>query len=190
MSRSPQNARAKAASSFQLTPEFLNQLRESGNWMIRLSKDGRAYNGFIWNPVGEWTEAQDWDSKPVCGRGLHGQGPGAWGFAHEGTRLELAETDPQRIVVGDNKIKTPRARILCTGSEALETALYLLSGYTFPGSLNLKKITHQLPATLQSIGGDVDLEGYQHQLPATLQSIGGDVDLRGYQHQLPATLQS
>src|SRR5437660_6609964 len=83
--------------------DLLDQLRESGNWMIRLSKDGRSYGGFVWNDVGIWTDAPDWNPEPVCGGGLHGQGPGGWGYGHEGSRLELVETDSLRVVVDDNK---------------------------------------------------------------------------------------
>ncbi len=83
--------------------------------MIRHSSSGDrpiAYNGFRWNPVGEWTECEKWDSSATCGHGLHGQAPeaggyyGGFGYAN----AELIETDGDRVVVDGNKIKVKRAR--------------------------------------------------------------------------------
>jgi hypothetical protein len=85
-----------------------------GEYMIRRGNDDRAsYAGFRWNPMGEWTEASDWNPWPVCGGGLHGQAPEAGGHDHQdGQNVWLCETEGRRIVVGADKIKVQRARII------------------------------------------------------------------------------
>lgn len=88
--------------------ELARKAVESGNWIIRYSSDGKSYGGF------QWTEAPDWNERPVCGGGLHGCGPTSGGdFIPDGvTRLEFCETSGPHVVVEGNKEKVKRARIL------------------------------------------------------------------------------
>jgi hypothetical protein len=152
--------------------ETLKRIKASGLWMLRLSKNGISYGGFTWAPVGEWTEAKDWDPTPNCGGGLHGQGPEAHGYGHKGTRYELCETGPERVIVDCDKVKVRTARIIAVDVGALSALAYLCTDGLFPGALNLSEWDHPLPASLQSIGGYLNVRGYQHPLPASLQVKG------------------
>jgi hypothetical protein len=145
----------------------LQKLEDTGNWMVRFSNDGITYNGFQWKPIGEWTIAPDWDETPECGGGLHGQGPGGWGYCQPGKRFELVETDKIRVIIDGDKVKTPRAKIIAIDWDAWEKVL-LLCDKSFPGSVDLRGYGHPLPEGLTSIGGFVDLEGYGHPLPEGL----------------------
>src|SRR3972149_9111364 len=82
------------------------------NWMVRSSDNGTADGGFKWQPIGEWTTAPDWDPTPECGNGLHGQGPGGWGYSQGGSRFELVQTKGKRISIDSNKIKVKSAKII------------------------------------------------------------------------------
>ena len=162
-------------------------------WMVRFSNNGRSsHNNFPWAPVGVWTEAPDWDPRPVCGGGLHGQGPGGWGHAQAGTQFEFCEIDPDAglVIVKDDKLKCRRARIVAIDAEAWRQVLAHLPDGAFPGSLDLRDYPHPLPAGLTRIGGGLHVEGYPHPLPAGLTSIGGWLALRRYPHPLPAGLTS
>ena len=137
----------------------LDQLKKSGQWMVRTDNDGISYKNFQWSPVGEWTIAKDWNPSPVCGGGLHGQGPGGFGCAQPGTRFTFCETENVVSINGD-KIKCKRAKILYTDKKAL-IALFYVSAI-FPGSLDLHG--YQLPEGLklpESVGGSLYLEGCQ-----------------------------
>ena len=70
-----------------------------GHWMIRVDSDGISYGGFKWKPQGEWTKAPDWNSKPECGGGLHGQARKASGFLGEGQRVVFCRTRGERIAI-------------------------------------------------------------------------------------------
>jgi hypothetical protein len=147
---------------------------KKGNWMLRTSDDGISYGGFEWSPVGEWTEAQDWNSRPECGGGLHGQAAEAGGYSSGRSRLEFCETTGKRVIIDKDKIKVRRARILLINDE-----IALLSGLEVGGGLNLSGtgIT-QLPDNLR-VGGDLYLRGTGiTQLPDNL-SVGGWLDLSG-----------
>ena len=127
---------------------LVKEALETGNWMLRRSDGGKAYGGFQWNPVGEWTEAPDWNPQPVCGGGLHGSAPEAFGYFERRPTIEFCITEGKRVTIGDDKIKVPRAMIL---------------------------LVNQLPEGL-SVGGSLDLEGTQiTQLPEGL-SVGGSLD--------------
>jgi len=118
-------------------------MKKYKHWMIRTDYDGESFGGFRWNPIGEWTEAPDWNPKPVGGGGLHGQGKAAglegFGWAQPGTRFVFCEVDPKAgvVVVNGDKIKVRRARIMATGKDAFD----LLYGHAqdFPGSFDLRE---------------------------------------------------
>jgi hypothetical protein len=141
------------------------------NWIVRFSNDGIGYGGFVWNPVGEWTTAPDWNSKPECGGGLHGQGVGGWGYCSGGTRFELAQTRGKRVVIEGEKIKVKSAKIVLIDKEAFEFVVNLFDGH-FPGSLDLREYKYPLPENLTSIGGYAYLRGYDHPLAAKILNYG------------------
>ena len=140
------------------------------NWMVRFSRNGITYNDFRWAEVGEWTEAPDWNNKPVCGGGLHGQGvyngKDGFGYSQSGTRFEFCEIK-NAVVVEDNKIKAQKAKILAVNKEAWELLLKTTQG-KFKGSLNLDNYPHKLPAGFTHCGGYLYLDNYPHKLPAGL----------------------
>ena len=154
------------------------------NWMVRFSNNGVAYDGFKWNPIGEWTEAPDWNPEPVCGGGLHGQGMGGWGYCQPGSRFEICEIEDY-VLVNSDKIKTKRAKILAVDKQAWELLLKRTRD-GFKGSLNLGSYSHPLPAGLTHCGGDLYLGSYSHPLPAGFTLRGGFLDLGSYSHPLPA----
>ena len=110
--------------------ELAQQALETGDWILRRSDDGKAYNGFQWEPVGEWTEAPDWNPESRCGGGLHGSAPEAWGYFTDGPTLDFCVTEGERIIIGNNKIKIPRAMILLRNE--------LPDNLSVGGSLNLR----------------------------------------------------
>ena len=135
------------------TAEDIDTLNKIGDrWLVRTDNNGVSYNGFRWNPVGDWTEASDFNPHGKCGNGLHGQGPGGFGYTQAGTRLVFCETDGNHVSVGGDKIKVQKARILFVGASALLALIHKTTG-EFSGSLylsgsDLKGIT--LP---QRVGG-------------------------------------
>ena len=131
--------------------EQVKKVLKSGNWMLRRSNKGRSYGYFQWKPVGEWTEAPDWDPKPECGGGLHGNGPKSKGYWTDGRDLDFCEIDPTNMVdLEGNKIKVKRARIL---------------------------LRNELPKDLK-VGGSLDLCSTQiKELPKDLK-VGGYLNLR------------
>ena len=127
---------------------------ERGNWMIRQSDGGKSYRGFEWAPVGEWTEAPDWDRAPRCGGGLHGQAREGSGYSTHQPRLEFCETSGERVVIHGEKIKVRRARILLV--DALPAGLEMGGGTLYlEGCTSLTA----LPAGLEMGGGSLYLEG-------------------------------
>ncbi len=132
--------------------ETLERIKASGLWMLRLSNNGISSAteacGFQWAPVGKWTKAKDWDPTPNCGGGLHGQGPEGYGYAHKGTRYELCETGPERVVVDRNKVKVRMARIIAVDIDALNALAFLCPDGHWPGALNLSAWEHPLPEKL------------------------------------------
>ena len=115
--------------------KYLSELKTSGNWMIRNSKDGLGYGDFQWAPVGEWTVCPKWTAEETCDSGgLFGQGPGGYGHMGGGTRFELCETDAIRITIDGEKIKTPRAKIIAVNQEAFDALMFLCDG-KFDGTL-------------------------------------------------------
>ena len=146
---------------------------ETGKWLLRRSNAGCAYGGFQWNPIGEWTEAPDWNPSPECGGGLHGNGPQSSGYWTNGSDLDFCIYDGEFVEIDGEKGKVKRAAVLLRNQ--------LPDGLSVGGSLNLEntQIT-SLPDGL-SVGGSLDLENTQiTSLPDGL-SVGGFLDLRGTQ---------
>src|SRR3989304_8817050 len=126
-----------------LTARKFAGLKRSENWMVRFSQNGVAFEGFAWAPLGEWTTAPDWNERPECGGGLHGQGPGGYGDCPESnSTFEFCETRGPRVRI-DGKEKVRAARILAIDDEAF-VALYTLTDGAFPGSLYLRGYGHPL----------------------------------------------
>ena len=132
----------------------IDRLLKSGNWMIRMDNDGKSHNGFKWKPIGEWTEAPDWNTKDVCQGGLFGQSPKEAGYCKPGTRLVLCETKGEQIAVGGEKVKVQFARIIAVNNIPPAFFEKLVGGSLDLRGCDLKGIT--LP---QSVGGSLDLSG-------------------------------
>ena len=115
---------------------------------VRFDDDGISYEGFRWQPLGEWTEAPDWSEEPVCGQGLHYQGPEAGGCRNPGKRLVVIETDGPRVGIDGDKCKSRRARIIAIND------LAPLRQMRWASSLNLRGCTSltALPEGL-TVGG-------------------------------------
>ena len=135
------------------------------NWMIRMDTDGKSHEGFQWNPINEWTEAFDWNERPECGGGLHGQNESAWGYVNIGNRLCLCEVE-KFVKIDNEKGKAKRAMIVAINENI--PAKYL--EYT---SISLiKDATLNLPQA-KKIGGDIHMEkGGTLHLPQS-KKIGG-----------------
>ena len=88
---------------------------ETGKWMIRRSNDGKSCsseaNGFCWQPIGVWTEAPDWNEKPECGGGLHGNGPNSSGYWIRGKDIDFCIVE-NAINIDSEKIKCQKAMVL------------------------------------------------------------------------------
>jgi len=73
-------------------------MSDTKQYMVVIT-DGRerakSCYGYTWEPVGEWTEAKDWNPEPVMKGGLLGQHPEAGGFGYPftGTVPELVEIE-------------------------------------------------------------------------------------------------
>ena len=129
---------------------------KTGNWMIRFENEGGASpsntaNGFKWQPIGQWTIAPDWNSRPVCGGGLHGQSHEAGGQAIKGKFVVFCETRGQRVIIDGDKIKVKAARRLLVGK--------LPNGLTFKSSLDLSGCDLKGITLPTSVGGSLYLSG-------------------------------
>jgi len=132
--------------------QLVNEAIKTGKWMLRRSDNGKSYGGFQWSPVGEWTEAPDWDSSQNCGGGLHGNGPESSGYWTDGKDIDFCLIE-NIVDLDGEKIKVKRAMVLLRNS---------------------------LPDNL-SVGGYLDLRGTQiTSLPDNL-SVGGYLYLQGTQ---------
>ena len=159
------------------------KLFDSGKWMIRTSDNGKSYQGFPWQPIGEWTIAPDWNDQPECGGGLHGQNNTAFGFCYiAGQRLELCETKDTPIAIDGNKVKCHEAKIIAV-DEDIPIEFLEAIGLKFKGRPSLNPLTSvggnlyvhakaNLPA-LTSVGGDLHVDA-KADLPA-LTSVGEDL---------------
>ena len=131
------------------------------NWMIRMDVDGAGSGGFIWQPLGEWTECPIWSDSTgadCMSGGLFGQGPGGVGDIKPGNRIVFCETGPERISFG-GKVKVRRARIIHVGADAI-AALRHVTADNFRGGLDLSGCTLPEGLTLpQTVGGGLYLSG-------------------------------
>jgi len=139
--------------------------------MLRCDNNGISYNGFKWNPLGQWTEALDWNPEPVCGGGLHGQTEQCSGFCTRGTRTVLWEIKEPIVPIDEDKVKVHRARIIAVND---------LSEFemNFKGNLSIHSSgLTALPENLK-VGGNLNLEGCTGltALPENLE-VGGCLDL-------------
>ncbi len=151
--------------------QSIARVLKSGAWIVRADNDGVSYNGFKWAPLGEWTEAPDWDSTPECGHGLHGQDMDHGGHI-DGHRLTFCETRGKHIAIGVDKVKVRRARILMINE--LPSGLKKVND-----SLNLSGTGITSLGSLKSVGVSLDLSGTGiTSLPEGL-SVGGYLDLSG-----------
>ena len=151
--------------------ELVQEAVETGKWILRRSNAGEAYGGFRWSPIGEWTEAPDWNPSPECGGGLHGNGPESTGYWTDGSDVDFCTYDGEVVDIEGEKVKVRRAMVLLRNE--------LPDGLHVGGSLYLRGtgIT-QLPDGLH-VGGSLDLRGTGiTQLPDGLH-VGGTLDLRG-----------
>ena len=166
--------------------EAIRKAVKSGNWMIRTDNNGYSYKGtFKWKPLGQWTEAPDWDPTPECGHGLHGQTLEYGGFITKGNRLLFCDIHPESPVVpiDGNKVKVKKARILAIND------LSMLKNQEFKGSLDLADTPiEQIPKGLK-VGGNLNLHYTPiKKLPEDLK-VGGDLDLSNTPiEQLPKSL--
>jgi hypothetical protein len=124
---------------------------KSGNWMIRTEKEGgiSPSRNFQWEPIGHWTTAPDWNNKPSCGHGLHGQASEAGGQGVNAKIIVFCETSGERVIIDGNKIKVPKARRLTVGK--------LPIGLKFESSLDLRGCDLKGITLPQSVGGSLDL---------------------------------
>jgi hypothetical protein len=178
-----------------MTEQEINKLYKSNNWMIRMDNDGLSHGNFRWNPIGEWTEAPDWEPTKVCGNGLHGQNTIANGLCVPGTRLVLCETRGDQINL-ENNIKVRYAKIIATNEDIpsifLECCALILRKYQYKlppnfthcKTLSLDNYKHKLPDSFTHCW-DLFLQNYQHKLPPNFTHCGY-LYLNNYQHKLPS----
>ena len=102
---------------------------DTHEWMLRSSSGGVSYGGFRWPRIGRWMECPDWNTRPECGGGFHGNAPEAHGYGFDYCRLELVETRGQRIIIEGNKIKVRYARIVAVAGDIPDEA-FSRCGYT------------------------------------------------------------
>jgi len=166
----------------------VEDMSDTKQYMVRItdgSERPQSYGGFRWNPVGEWTEAPDWNPRPVCGGGLHGQHPEAGGFRlRGGTVPELLEIDGPVVKIRDNKVKVRRAKRIAVGDlnvPEMPLKWKSLDLHDCPGLLGLSKGMMVCSLDLRNCTGLRDLpEG----LTARSLDLAGCTGL----HELPAGL--
>ena len=95
-----------------MTNEMVKQAVDTGMWMLRRSDNGEAYGGFQWQPIGEWTEAPDWNPEPECKGGLHGCGPQSSGYYTDGPDIDFCLIEGDVVDIDGKKLKAKRALIL------------------------------------------------------------------------------
>ncbi len=147
----------------------IQKVLDSGNWMVRRSDNGISYGGFMWEPIGKWTEAPDWHPHPGCGNGLHGNAPHLTGDRNtswtSGRSVDFCEIDPTDMILLGDKIKVRRARILMRNQ--------LPEGLVFEGDMYLTKTDiKKLPKNLE-VRGNLTLTAAYNitKLPAGLKVI-------------------
>lgn len=149
----------------------LKQILNSGNWMIRFDNNGKSYNNFVWNPVDEWTEAPDWDEKPICRGGLFGQSLAAAGHCGTGSTMVLCETRGKQIEINGAKVKVRYARRLFENENIPEEFIEKIQDNI---SLDLRNYKHKLPEGFTHCGADLYLGNYKHKLPDGFRYCGNE----------------
>ena len=135
--------------------KVIERARQTGKWFLRRSDAGSSHEGFQWSPVGEWTEAPDWNESDRCGGGLHGndsETTDCWWS--DGNDLDFCVYDGPMVRIGGKggKIKIRRAMVV---------------------------LRNEFPPWLTEWSGSLDLENTGITYLGYLQSVGGWLDLRG-----------
>jgi hypothetical protein len=90
--------------------------------------DGTSYNGFKWPESGH-VVCTDWNSKPVCGGGLHGLkwGHGKWSllFRDGKEKWQVFECEEKWVDIDKEKGKCPECDLIYTGDMATAVTLVL-----------------------------------------------------------------
>lgn len=87
-------------------------------------RDGRSHNGFQWpREIGAIVTCPDWNPKPVCGGGLHGNRDGVqdWSLlsdAYDALWWVVGARSEETVEIGTSKVKFPRAKVLYVGAMA------------------------------------------------------------------------
>jgi hypothetical protein len=100
---------------------------DTHDWMLRSSNNGVSYNGFEW-VIGKWITAPDWNSRPECGGGFHGNSPAGHGYGFDYCRIELCETKGQQVVIDKDKVKVATAQIVAIAPDIPDEA-FIQCGY-------------------------------------------------------------
>ena len=131
--------------------EKINEVLETGMWMIRRSNNGAScHNGFQWAPIGEWTVAPDWNPVKECGGGLHGNGPLSKGHWANGRDIDFCAVENVVDIDGE-KIKCEKAMVL------LRNELPYIK--SFVGDFNVSGCDLSNIKLPESIGGSIYASG-------------------------------
>jgi hypothetical protein len=104
-----------------MTPEFLEPTPGMALFLRTCDALMQGHGGFQWPGVGGELTAPDWDSRPICGYGLHGL---LWGLGSE-MYLETDESakgvvfeaeESSAVWIDGDKVKVPKARVLFVGT--------------------------------------------------------------------------
>jgi hypothetical protein len=157
----------------EITKEYVQSVVDSGHFFLRLSNNGRSYRGFQWNPIGEWTEAPDWNPVRECGNGLHGnkhtQKYCTWSNYQD---VDFCEYDPSDVADLWDNIKVKHARVLLR-NELPEGLKEWKGGMNLYGT-NIKFLPDNL-----TVGGDLSLMNSNiRSLPNNL-TVEGSLNIRG-----------
>ncbi|HEY4133528.1 MAG TPA: collagen-like protein, partial [Gemmatimonadaceae bacterium] len=168
-------ARIKAPSAAVVSLTYMLRTCES---------DMSAYNNFKWPTSGK-VECPDWNSRKVCGGGLHGllHGKGNQNLLSkdpEAKWLVVAVDTSDVVVIDDEKVKVPRGNVVfCgAGSEAIAKLL----------ELDQDAEASTLPfyqASASGYQGQASASGYQGQASAS--GDYGQASASGYQGQASAS---
>ena len=103
-----------------------------------VSSDMKSYGGFQWPGVGGVAVADDWDTSPTCGGGLHGwlNGVGdascqSWSKSPDAKWLVLS-VDTETLVDLWGKVKFPEAEVVHVGDKKSAGDVILATGFIGP----------------------------------------------------------
>lgn len=100
---------------------------------------------FYWPVIGS-VECEDWDSKPVCGNGLHGW---LWGegdiymcpyWKIQTNKWLVVEVDSTSIVQLDGKVKFPKGKVVLCGTQD-EASMYVYNRAPSESAVMLAKVS-------------------------------------------------